>query len=81
MRTESPARTDRPDCVPPDTFADLCSDDRNLAPMHDDGDAFGPLADDPWSAPPEQAAGDPLEAYCDAWGTAGISPATAQLPR
>lgn len=86
MRTDGPTRTgpirsDRPDCVPPDTFADLCSDDRNLAPLHDDGDGFGPLADDPWSAAPEPATGDPLEAFCDAWGAAGISPATAPLRR
>jgi len=65
--------------VPPVTFAELCATGGIPVPTSEDVDTeFGPIAGPATSDPP--APTDPLEAFCDAWGTAGISPAEALLP-
>jgi hypothetical protein len=71
-----------PSYVPPDTFADLCASGRILAPVPaddlvDDDDLRTPSPDGPT---PRGAAEDPLEAFCVAWGAAGISPAESLIP-
>jgi hypothetical protein len=71
-----------PSYVPPDTFADLCASGRIVAPMPvddlvDGDDLRVPTAD---GTTPGPDAEDPLEAFCDAWGAAGISPAESLIP-
>ena len=71
-----------PNYVPPDTFADLCASGRILAPVPVDdlvdGDDLRVPA--PVGTIPGTDSGDPLEAFCDAWGAAGISPAESLIP-
>ena len=70
---------DHPNYVPPITFAELCAAGRTAVPAPGSGDdPFGPLADDPVVEHP--LVPDSLEAFVDAWGTAGQSPADAPFP-
>ncbi len=68
----------QPGYVPPISFAEVCATSRIASPASEDVDAeFGPIGSIEVDGP---APTDPLEAFCDAWGAAGISPAVQPFP-
>lgn len=71
---------DRPTYVPPITFAELCAAGQTAvaAPGAGDDGEFGPLTGAPSGEHPPVP--DSLEAFVDAWGSAGPSPADAPYP-